>query len=122
VVGDYQRVRSSGDGREVDRFEASYHFIRISCINFDDLRTNPNASLRFQEAQRGSLLLVNEGSQTLAFPWFATDLVQERERLEGIFQYFDRGAANLRLTKPAVLDKQGANWVMREPGSVQADV
>ncbi len=121
VVGDYQRVCSSSDSQDIDEFEATYHFTRISCLNFEDLRTNPNAILRFQEAQRGSLLLVDQGTQILAFPWFTTSLQQEKERLEGIFQYYERGSANLRLAKPAVLGKQGACWVMQEPGTVQSD-
>ena len=63
-------------------------YTRISCLNFDDLRTNPSATLKFQEAQRGSLLLVNQGTQVLAFPWFDTSLQQERERLEGNLSAF----------------------------------
>ena len=121
VVADYQRVRSCSDSREIDAFEAVYHYTRISCLNLDDLRTNPYASLRFQERARGSLLLVSQNADILALPWFLTNLLQERESLEGIFQYDDTGSTNLRLTRPAVLDRQGTYWVMRKPGIVQAN-
>ena len=121
VLGDYQQVRANPDPREIERFDSLYHYTRISCINFDELRSNPGATLRFQEAQRGALLVVSQGNQNGAFPWFATDLLHERERLEGIFQFYDNGQGNLRLTKPARLLKQGSEWTLAEAGIVQSD-
>jgi hypothetical protein len=121
VLAAFERVRVSSDNREIDRFDDAYHYTRVSCPNFDDLRTNPSAMLKFEAAQRGALLVVEQSGATLAFPWFATDLSQGRDRLEGIFQYFDSGSANLRVTQPALLDKQGSYWIMREPGRVEAN-
>jgi hypothetical protein len=120
VVAAYERVRVSNDNREIDRFDETYRYTRVSCPNFDDLRTNPSAILKFEAAQRGALLVVEQSGATLAFPWFATDLLQGRDRLEGIFQYVDAGSSSLCVTQPALLDRQGSYWIMRDPGRVEA--
>ncbi|MGO4881281.1 MAG: hypothetical protein ACLP59_10705 [Bryobacteraceae bacterium] len=121
LVSEYQRVRSSANrDRDVDAFEAKYRYTRISCVNFDDLRYNPNATLRFEESQRGWIFMVRQGLQIVAFPWFATDLNQERDRLEGIFQYPPSGSAS-RIAQPAILEPRGAEFVMTKPGVLDAN-
>ena len=122
AIADYQRVRlGGGNDRDVDDFEARYRHIRISCSNFDDLRVNPEAILQFREAPRGALLMVDQGATAWVFPWFTTDLRQERGRLEGIFDYDDRSTGSLRVTKAAVLEVRGTSWTLFDRGTIAAD-
>jgi hypothetical protein len=122
LVDEYQRVRASPNrDRDVDAFESTYRYTRISCVNFDDLRNNPKATLRFQESPRGWIFIVRQGPQIMAFPWFATDLNQERERLEGIFEYPLGGSGALRVACPAILEQRNAELVMTTRGVLDAN-
>jgi hypothetical protein len=119
IVYDYHHVRTSADrDREIDWFESTYKFTRGSCVNHDDLRNDPSAMLRFQEASRGAFVIVRQGQVTMAFPWFATDLQQDRQFLEGVFQY-PQSAGALRVAQPAMLDQRGTELVLTQPGVLE---
>ena len=119
LAAEYHRVRSSSNrDSDVEAFEAKYGYIRISCVNFDDLR-GPSAILRFLPSPRGWLFMVAQGSQILAFPGFTTDLNQERDRLEGIFQYPSAGFVS-RVVRPAILELRDNDLVMTAQGLLEA--
>ena len=122
LVADYLRVRATADrDREIEWFESTYRYKRISCVNYDDWRHNPNFALSFEESPRGLLLMVKQGPQILAFPWFAKDLQQERRFLDGIFEYPPGDGGALRVAQPATLSTRGTALVLSKAGVLDAN-
>jgi hypothetical protein len=112
---DYNHAHSMGGQAGEEWFYANYPGIGLSCVNQDDRRLDPAATLFFEPSARGVFLAVERGGQALTFPAIKRDFMASQGSLDGVFLY-PPGAVALRLIRPAVLQRRGEQWELMQPG------
>lgn len=118
LADDYNCARTLGLDAE-DAFQAAYRCASLSCANLNDLRKDPQATLRFEQSNRGLFLAVAEGSRTgdsLIVPAFGKDFTAARASFEGVFTYEDSLPGGLLSPAKAVLTN--GLWTLTQAGEI----
>lgn len=116
VVAEYDQARNGRDrAGVVERFQRMYPSVNLSLTNGDELRANPRAVPQFQQHGRGYFLAVEQAGQWHCFPSLFHDL--RDDTFKSAFDY--RGAAGGRVTRPAVLSRQGDLWTLASRGVIE---
>jgi len=115
----YDQARNAPDQMAaINDFRRHYSLVRLSLVNEQEVEVNPNVKPEFTVHSQGWFLGIERDGEMLCFPWFSIPIKQQSQTFQKAFT-FQRGGS-LRVTAAARLSRRGENWILDQPGRIEA--